>query len=141
MVGFFFPPTLPIPPSPPLSPKSSYPIPTVPTVPTHVSPNTHPTNDHHPHLCTPMQPVELHRHSESRRLVSKMCNSETSQATSRSKKVRTPQTMGITGPLGKLYGLPLIAQKKYWENRCMSNIFRTFAKSSLKVLMVKIWGK
>jgi hypothetical protein len=36
--------------------------------------------------------------------------------------------MGITGHLGKLYGLPLIAQKKYWENRCMSNIFRTFAK-------------
>ena len=91
-----------------------------------------------PNLCTP---VELHRHPESRRLVSKMCNSETSQATSRSKKVRTPQTMGITGHLGKLYGLPLIAQKNASENRCMSNIFRTFAKSSLTVLMVKIWGK
>ena len=36
-------------------------------------PYTHPTNDHRPHLCTP---VEQHRHPEGRRLVSKMCNSE-----------------------------------------------------------------
>ena len=73
-----------------------------------------------PNLCTP---VELHRHPESRRLVSKMCKSETSQATSQSKKVRTPQTMGITGHLGKLYGLPLIAQKKMHRKIGVCRIF------------------
>lgn len=78
-----------------------------------------------PNLCTP---VELHRHPESRRLVSKMCNSETSQATSRSKKVRTPQTMGITGHLGKLYGLPLIAQKKCIGKSMYVEYFSYFCK-------------
>ena len=33
------------------------------------------------------------------------------------------------------------SKKNASENRCMSDIFRTFAKSSLKVLLVKIWGK
>ena len=49
--------------------------------------------------------------------------------------------MGITGPLGKLYELPLIAQKKYWENRCMSNIIRTFAKKFFEGIDGKNMGK
>ena len=33
------------------------------------------------------------------------------------------------------------SKKNASENRCMSDIFRTFAKSSLKVLPVKKWSK
>ena len=52
----------------------------------------HPTNDHSPHPCTPVEP---YRHWETCRVFSKTCNSETCRGASRSKRLKNPKTKGV----------------------------------------------
>lgn len=49
--------------------------------------------------------------------------------------------LGWMGQRGQPDRRPSKVEVKSSKLHCVSNIFRTFAKSSLKVLLVKIWGK
>ena len=114
-------------------------IPTVPTVPTLSSPRYHHTDDH------PSQPLHTRRAlSTFGKLSSYFENVQLGNQSGYITVKEGPATTndGDYWSSWKAVWTPTHCSKKNAsENRCMSDIFRTFAKSSLKVLLVKIWGK
>ena len=72
------------------------------------SPNTHPTNDHRPHLCTPMQPVEprcnLSKAIDTRKLVGLFRDDATRQPDEPDTIFKNPRDFSKPGPRGNQSG-------------------------------------